>query len=103
MQIAYILAIIFCSSGLYIVISSSNLFKRLIGLGMFQTSCIVFFVALGKVHNGIIPFNKCMNNESCNMIYSASLPQVLMLTAIVVGFATTSLGIAIAYKIRKSD
>lgn len=80
------------------MIADKNYIRRVIGLGIFQTSALLFFVALGKLNIGVIPFDKCEGNLPCAYYYSAALPHVLMLTAIVVGFAT--LGVALALVLR---
>ncbi len=41
--------------GLYIAYASTNLIKRLIGLGLFQTSIVLFYVSLGRVDGGSAP------------------------------------------------
>jgi len=99
----YILAVIVLCSGLYIMIVDNNYIRRIIGLGIFQTSCLIFFVALGKLNIGIIPFDRCAGIEKCTYVYSASLPHVLMLTAIVVGFATLGVGLALIYRIKQNN
>ena len=83
--------------GLYTLISRSNLMKKLAGLAMFQTAVILFYVSLGKVNGGTVPIV-----DSNYTVYSNPLPQVLMLTAIVVGVATTALGFALVIRIKES-
>ncbi len=92
----YITAIFLFCAGLYIILSSKNYFRKIIGLGIFQNSIIVFYIGFGKINGGIIPI---YNDNS--VIYSNPLTHVLMLTAIVVGFSTMSVGIALIYKIKK--
>jgi multicomponent Na+:H+ antiporter subunit C len=70
--------------------------RKIIGLGIFQSSVLIFYIALGKVDVGIPPIFKDGNHT-----YSSPLPHVLMLTAIVVGFATLSVGLALIYRIFK--
>jgi multicomponent Na+:H+ antiporter subunit C len=83
--------------GLYTLISRSNLIKKLAGLAMFQTAVILFYVSLGKVTGGTVPIV-----DSDYTLYSNPLPQVLMLTAIVVGVATTALGFALVIRIKEA-
>ncbi|TDB91237.1 cation:proton antiporter subunit C [Actinomadura sp. 7K534] len=80
--------------GLYAVISHGNLVKKLIGLNLFQIGVFMFYIALGKVEDGRAPIV-----EEGVEVYSHPLPHVLILTAIVVGVATTSLGLALAIRI----
>lgn len=85
--------------GLYTVIARDNLVKKIMGLNMFQVSVIMFYVAMGKVHGGTAP----ILGEGAEPFehFSNPLPHVLMLTAIVVGIATTALGLAIVVRIRE--
>lgn len=80
--------------GLYTVISHSNLVKKLIGLAIFQAAVFILYISLGKVIGGSAP----VLAEGIDS-YSHPLPHVLILTAIVVGVATTALGLALAVRI----
>ncbi|XVV00231.1 cation:proton antiporter subunit C [Actinosynnema sp. CA-248983] len=80
--------------GLYVVISHGNLIKKLIGLSLFQVSVFLFYISLGKVDGGTAP----IITEGARQ-YSHPLPQVLILTAIVVGVATLAVGLALAVRI----
>ena len=81
-------------AGLYMVMSSRHLVKKIIGLNIFQTSVFIFFISLGKVSGGTAPIL-----ADGITAYSNPLPHVLILTAIVVGVATTALGLAISVRI----
>ncbi|MDG1255031.1 MAG: cation:proton antiporter subunit C [Glaciecola sp.] len=83
--------------GLYTLISRTNLIKKLAGLAIFQTAVILFYVSLGKVTGGTVPIV-----DEAYTLYSNPLPQVLMLTAIVVGVATTALGFALVIRIKEA-
>ena len=96
-HINYWLIIAVMMVGLYTLISRSNLIKKLAGLAMFQTAVILFYVSLGKVNGGTVPII-----DSNFTVYSNPLPQVLMLTAIVVGVATTALGFALVIRIKEA-
>lgn len=99
-NLIYFFAVIVLTSGLFIMLISDNFIKKIIGLSVFQSSVLIFFIALGKTTDGIVPIDIC-KSEVCEHIYSSPLPHVLMLTAIVVGFATMSVGLALIYQIRK--
>lgn len=90
----YWIVVILMMAGLYIVMSSGHLIKKIIGLNIFQTSVFILFISMGKVAGGTAPILK--DGVS---IFSNPLPHVLILTAIVVGVATTALGLAIAVRI----
>ena len=94
----YIIVIILMMTGLFIVIARANLIKKLIGLSIFQTSVFLFYISLGKVAGGTAPI--LVGNPGT--LYSNPLPHVLILTAIVVGVATTALGLALILRIKES-
>lgn len=83
--------------GLYVVISHGNLLKKLIGLSVFQVGVFLFFISLGKRHGGSAP----IISDGVET-YSHPLPQVLILTAIVVSVATLAVGLALAVRIFES-
>jgi len=83
--------------GLYIVIVRGNLVKKIIGLNIFQSSVFLFFISVGKVSDGTAPI---ILHDGGEAIYSNPLPHVLILTAIVVGVATTAVALALVVRIR---
>jgi len=83
--------------GLYIVIAHGNLIKKLIGLTIFQTSVFIFYISMAKVDGGTAPILADGITQ-----YSNPLPHVLILTAIVVGIATTALGLSLVVRIKES-
>lgn len=90
----YWIVIFLMMTGLYIIIAHDNLIKKLIGINIFQTSIFILFISMGKITGGTAPI--LVETER---LYSAPLPHVLILTAIVVGIATTALGLAIIVRI----
>jgi multicomponent Na+:H+ antiporter subunit C len=94
---AYGVTIFLMVAGLFIVIARGNLVKKLIGLGIFQTSVYLLYVAPGKLIGGTAPIV-----DPAFRVYSNPLPHVLILTAIVVGVATLALGLALVVRIRES-
>ena len=89
--------ILLMMTGFYVVISSGNLVKKIIGLNPFQASVFILYISLGKVADGSAPILR----EGISA-YSNPLPHVLILTAIVVGVATTALGLALVVRIREA-
>ena len=83
--------------GLYIVIAHGNLIKKIVGLTIFQTSVFIFYISMAKVDGASAPI---LAEEISQ--YSNPLPHVLILTAIVVGIATTALGLALAVRIKEA-
>ncbi len=51
----YIPIIILMMTGLYVVIATGNLIKRLVGLSLFQTSVFLLYITIGKVFGGQPP------------------------------------------------
>ena len=94
----YYIAILLMSIGMYIMISSHNLIKKLVGMSIFQSSVLLFYISLGFIENAFAPIIRAGEN----IIYSNPIPHVLMLTAIVVGVATLSVGLAIIVRIKQS-
>ncbi len=112
--------------GLYIAFAATNLIKRLVGLGLFQTSIVLFYTSLSRIDGGTAPilygadypggYAKDADHgleaaadtgyggaaEGLVHVYSNPLPHVLMLTAIVVGVATLAVGLAIIVRIREA-
>lgn len=91
----YLLIIFLMMTGLYVVIDRGNLVKKLIGLNLFQTSIFFLYISFGYVEQAAVPILA----EGVTL-YSNPLPHVLILTAIVVGVATTALGLALVLRIR---
>lgn len=93
----YWVVIILMMVGLYTVISRGNLIKKIVGLNIFQVSVFLLYISLGTVEGGAAPIIA----EGVE-VYSNPLPHVLILTAIVVGVATTALGLALVVRIKES-
>lgn len=116
----YVVVVILMMAGLFIVFSSGNLIKRMIGLAMFQTSAALFYISLGKVSGGTAAIAVAADSKTGEalavaldpayvqqfgvdgVVYSNPLPHVLILTAIVVGVATLAVGLAIAVRVREA-
>lgn len=96
----YWLCIALMMTGLYIVIARDNLVKKIMGLNIFQVSVIMLYVAMGKISGGTAPILQAAGDKASEVVYSNPLPHVLMLTAIVVGVATTALGLALVVRIQ---
>jgi multicomponent Na+:H+ antiporter subunit C len=93
----YFVTIFLMMAGLFVVIARGNLIKKLVGLGIFQTSVYLLYIAPGKVIGGTAPIV-----AEQFKVYSNPLPHVLILTAIVVGVATVALGLALVVRIREA-
>ena len=97
----YWLFIILMMTGFYIVVARGNYVKKIVGLNVFQVSVFMFYISIGKVTGGTAPIFPIDMDIDPAVVYSNPLPHVLILTAIVVGIATTSLGLALIVRIRE--
>ena len=93
----YWVVIFLMMTGFYMVIARGNLVRKMIGLNIFQISVFLLYITMGKVTGGTAPIL-----QEGVTVYSNPLPSVLILTAIVVGVATTALGLALVVRIRES-
>lgn len=91
----YWIVVFLMMAGFYVVISANNLVKKVVGLNIFQTSVFMMYISIGKVSGGTAP----IVTEGATS-YSNPLPHVLILTAIVVGVATTAVGLALIVRIK---
>lgn len=85
--------------GFYAVAARRNLVKKLLGLSIFQSSVFLLFISMGKVDGGTAPI---VLGDRWDQVFSHPLPQVLILTAIVVGISTLALGLAMVVRIREA-
>lgn len=93
----YWVVIFLMMTGFFMVIARSNLIQKVIGLNIFQISVFLLYLTMGKVRGGTAPI--VVEGKE---VYSHPLPSVLMLTAIVVGIATTALALALIVRIREA-
>lgn len=93
----YWIVIFLMMTGFYIVIARGNLVKKVIGLNIFQISVFLLYITMGKVRGGTAPIL-----AEGIQTYSNPLPSVLILTAIVVGVATTALALALIVRIQEA-
>ena len=93
----YWIVVVLMMIGFYIVIAHGNLIKKIIGLSIFQTSVFILYISMANVDGGTAPIL-----AKGISLYSNPLPHVLILTAIVVGIATTALGLALAVRIKEA-
>ena len=94
----YYLVITLMMIGFYAVIARGNMVKKMVGLNIFQTSVFMLYISMGKISEGTAPI---LTGEA-DTVYSNPLPHVLILTAIVVGVATTAVGYALIIRIQES-
>ena len=92
----YWIVIVLMMTGFYVVVSSGNLVKKIVGLSLFQASVFILYISLGKMTGGTAPIL-----DSAYSLYSNPLPHVLILTAIVVSVSTLAVGLALAIAIKR--
>ncbi len=95
----YWAVVILMMVGFYTLIARGNLVKKLIGLNIFQTSVFIMYISVGKVDGGTAPI---LVDGGENILYSNPIPHVLILTAIVVGVATLSVGLSLVVRIKEA-
>ncbi|WP_049923577.1 cation:proton antiporter subunit C [Halopiger djelfimassiliensis] len=89
----YVLLFVLLGIGLYMVIANENLVKKLIGVSLFQSAIFLFFISMAYVDGGSSPIVPADGRVA------SPLPQVIVLTAIVVGIALTAVGLALVIRI----
>ncbi len=90
----YLLFVLLAVVGIYLMTSHRNLLKAVVGLYLFQTAAILFFIALSYRAGATVPIadgEHALHNP---------LPHAMMLTAIVVGVAIIGVAIAILRRIQ---
>ncbi|MCK4491364.1 MAG: cation:proton antiporter subunit C [Candidatus Altiarchaeales archaeon] len=91
--------------GFYTMISKKNFIKKIIGMNIFQTAIILFYISIAEVKDGVAPIlleeGLGHAGAASEVIYVNPLPHVLMLTAIVVGVSTTAVALSLIMKIHK--
>jgi multicomponent Na+:H+ antiporter subunit C len=120
-RLNYFIYVVLLLIGLWAMIAKNNLIKKLIGMSIFQTAIILFYVSIGVKEGATIPIylpehdphashgsaehnNTAVSDpqvlETSEVSgYTNPLPHVLMLTAIVVGVATLGLALSICLRI----
>ncbi len=93
----YWVVIVLIMLGMYVVMANPNLVKKIIGLNIFQTAVFILYISLGELEGGTAPIL-----SDAFTLYANPLPHVLILTAIVVGVATTALALALAVRIYRA-
>jgi len=95
----YWIYIVLMMIGFYAMIAKKNLVKKVVGMNIFQTAIILFFISTASKKGGAtIPI--IQNYKDVNQVIDAAqylnpLPHVLMLTAIVVMVSTFGVALAL--------
>lgn len=98
----YWIYVILMMIGFYAMIGKRNLVKKLLGMNIFQTAIILFFVSTGVKRGGGIPildkYQALEKGVEVSQVVNP-LPHVLMLTAIVVSVSVTGVALAVLLRI----
>ena len=126
-RLNYCIYVILLMIGLWAMLAKRNLIKKLIGMSIFQTAIILFYVSIAVKEEATIPIylpehdphaghSQAEDDQNVSVStehshgpvvleagtikgYANPLPHVLMLTAIVVGVATLGLALALTQRI----
>ena len=90
----YLLFVLLAMVGVYLMMSRRTLLKAVVGLYLFQTAAVLFYLSLSFRDGGTVPIVA----EPAPM--HNALPHAMMLTAIVVGVATLGLAVAMLRRIQ---
>jgi len=95
-MIVFILCFVLFLVGLYGLITQRNLIKIVISLSIMEFSTFLFLVLIGYIDSGLAPI---VDVSKPDQLFVDPLPQALVLTAIVIGLATTAMLLAIAIRL----
>ena len=96
--------------GFYAMMAKRNLIKKIIGMNIFQSAIIFFYISVSVKKGATVPILEHAHGHAAHglehgahavdvMQYANPLPHVLMLTAIVVMVATLGVALAVAIMI----
>ncbi|MRR19530.1 cation:proton antiporter [bacterium] len=92
----YWLCFILFLTGLYGVLTRRNLIKIAISLSVMEFSSFLFLALIGYIDGGVAPI---VDMADPVKTYVDPLPQAMVLTAIVIGLATTAMLMAVIIRI----
>jgi multicomponent Na+:H+ antiporter subunit C len=96
-MIPFFVCMVLLLIGLYAVVTKRNIIRIIIGFSLVEYAVNLFFALVGFKRNGIPPIITALDQSRSNFV--DPLPQALVLTAIVIGLATTALMLALAMRI----
>jgi len=95
-MILFVLCLILFIIGLYGVVTKRNLIKIILGIAIMEYSVNLFFILIGYVKGATAPI---LGKAFPKGPFVDPLPQAMILTAIVIGLATTALLLAVAIRL----
>jgi multicomponent Na+:H+ antiporter subunit C len=93
-RLPYVVAVVLSGLGLFVLVDDESLVRKVVGLNLFQTGIFLVLVAVAVREGGRSPLIVDGGGP-----YANPLPQVLVLTAIVVGVSVTGLAAALIVRI----
>jgi len=100
MEIVYALAIgILAGAGVWLLLRPRT-FQVLIGLTLLSYATNIFIFGMGRLALHRAPIIDTANAPVDPQLYADPVPQALVLTAIVIGFATTALFLVVVLALR---
>jgi multisubunit Na+/H+ antiporter MnhC subunit len=93
---AFILCFILFLTGFFGLLTKRNLIKIAVSLSIMEISIFLFFALIGYVEGGEAPI---VDTEGAEQLFVDPLPQALVLTAIVIGLATTAMLMAVIIRL----
>lgn len=95
-HVDYLVAVMLFLIGAWILVSSGNLVKKVIGLNVMETSVFAFIVTTGMIDGGAPP----LVAEGTIGPFANPLPHALVLTGIVVAVSITSLALVLIVRVK---
>lgn len=95
-HVDYLVAVALFLVGAWILLSSGNLIKKIIGLNVMETSVFAFIVTTGMIDDGAPP----LMSAGAEGPFASPLPHALVLTGIVVAVSVTSLALVLALRVK---
>ena len=86
--------------GLYAVLMKKNLVKIVIGLSIMDAGIHLLFVGIGYIKGGTAPIFSPGHEDAAERMVDP-VPQALVLTAIVIGFAITAVALSLVIRLYK--
>ena len=92
----YGMAIVIFLTGFWIMLTHSNLIKKIIGMNIMESAIFLFFVAIGYIDGGSAPILGLPDLQYIN-----PLPSALILTGIVVSVSVTAFALSLVVKLHQ--
>ena len=90
-------AIVLMLLGLFSLLTTKHIIKIIVALNIFEVGLNLFIITIGYKADGLAPILTSENSTSI-LNFVDPLPQAIVLTAIVIGFGLTSVGLMLAKK-----